>query len=98
LAILSIRKDFVMRKIGIVTLALASVIWGGANVWAATKNVAIVGCNLASDNTFAIDTTVSGAPAVGGSCAGALQFFRNAGLKFINSTVSGSTVVYTLSN
>ena len=88
-----------MRMFRNLALVAAGVFCVCGSALAATKDVATVSCNTVGGVTIAIDTTVASPPAVGGSCAAALQFFRNAKLKFVGSPgSSGSVTSYTLSN
>jgi hypothetical protein len=83
-----------LRLAGFALVAVAA----SSGVALAAKEVAVVTCTIAAGlgEAVMISTTVEGAPAEGGSCAEALLFFREAGLKLVSVDCPGGCV-YTLS-
>ena len=76
-----------------VTLATVSLLGSQASAFAA-KDVAIVTCTIAAGlgDAVMISTTVPDAPEEGGSCAEAVRFFREAGLKLVSVDCPGGCV------
>jgi hypothetical protein len=88
-----------MKSVRFVALAVVAVLGSQTiSLAAATKDVAIVTCTIAAGlgDAVMISTTVAGAPAEGGSCAEAVRFFRDAGLKLVSVDCPGGCV-FTLS-
>jgi hypothetical protein len=87
-----------MKSVRFVSLAVVAALGSPTgSLAAAAKDVAIVTCTIGAGlgTAVMISTTVADAPDVGGSCAEAVRFFRDAGLKLVSVDCPGGCV-YTL--